>query len=116
MATVTKGLLSESTQGRGILITNTGSPGTLIHTAHATAMDEIWLYLAHSSAGGGSNISIEFGGVSVTDLIFKDSLEASGGQPQLFIPGLILSGGLEVRAYAATGNRDAVVGYINRIT
>lgn len=115
MATVTKGLLSESTQGKGILITATGSPGVLIHTAHATAIDEIWIYTAYGILFE-DEIRIQFGGTSTTDLIFKDGSADQTGSPQLIIPGLILSGGLEVRAYAGTGNEAVIVGYINRIT
>ena len=46
MATFSKITLSGSTDGRGIRIANTATPGTTIHTAStvATTYDEIWLY------------------------------------------------------------------------
>jgi hypothetical protein len=46
MAIFTKQILSGSTDGRGIKVTQTASSGTVIHTGSSTAstIDEIWLY------------------------------------------------------------------------
>ena len=44
MATYTKLKLSGSTDGKGIKVTQTATPGDIIHTAHVSALDEIWLY------------------------------------------------------------------------
>jgi len=45
---ITKVVLSGSTDGKPIVITATESPGNLIHTASATEIDEIWIYLSNS--------------------------------------------------------------------
>ena len=41
MATFTKLKLSGSTDGKAIKVVQTATAGTTIHTAHATALDEI---------------------------------------------------------------------------
>jgi hypothetical protein len=51
MATYTKLPLSGSTDGTGIKLTQTSSSTDCetIHTAHATALDEIWIYAVNTS-------------------------------------------------------------------
>jgi hypothetical protein len=46
MATFSKRILESSTDGKGIKVAQTASPGTLIHTGSTTttAFDEVWLY------------------------------------------------------------------------
>ena len=48
MATYSKAHFSQSTNGRGILVAATSTPGTLIHTAVAgtSDIDEVWIYAA----------------------------------------------------------------------
>ena len=63
MATFSKLKLSGSTNGRGIAVTATATLGTTIHTAHATALDEIWLYAANIDSTA-RILTVEFGGVA----------------------------------------------------
>ena len=51
MAVYTKELLSGCTNGRMIKVVATSTAGTLIHTSHATAVDEIWLWAVNSTTG-----------------------------------------------------------------
>ena len=114
MATFTKVLLSGSTNGRQIKIAATASSGTLIHTAHATALDEIWLYAVNDTATD-RLLTIQWGGTTTTDDDIEYTVKAQNGL-YLIVPGLILTGGTVVRAFcAAAANAIQVSGYVNRI-
>jgi len=114
MAIYSKELLSGSTNGRPILVTGTGTGSSvLIHQAHVTATEEIWIY-ASIPLGVDDNLTLEFGGTtSPDDLIVMQILSQQG----LFvvIPGLILRRPGIVRAWAGTANQINVCGFVNRI-
>ena len=114
MATYSKQLLSGSTNGRSIAVAATATPGTLIHTATSTAgaLDEIWLY-ADNNTTSAVKLTLEFGGTSTADQIEITIAGESG--LVLITPGLILNGGVVVRAFAATASALSIVGYVNRI-
>lgn len=111
--TISRQLLSGSTNGRGVKVAATATPGTLIHTAHATSLDEVWLWCVNSSASA-VKLTVQFGGTTDPD----DSIEV-GIDPEsglfLIVPGLVLSNSEVVRAFAATANVLAVHGYVNRL-
>jgi len=118
MATFTKVKLSGSTNGRGIAVAATATLGTTIHAAHATALDELWLYAAniHSSA---VTLTVEFGGVSVTKDIIQQSIAATPSGLVLVCAGLVIQGNATakvVRAFAGTASKIEIFGFVNRIT
>jgi len=114
MATFTKEFLSGSTSGAAIDVAATATPGTLIHTAHATATDEVWIY-AFNTAAAKRTLTIEFGGTAGKDLITCE-LAATGCGAVLMVPGNILTGSLVVRAFASAANDVSILGWVNRIT
>ena len=114
MATFSKELLSGSTSGKGVLVAATATAGTTIHTADATALDEIWLYAVNSSATS-VKLTLEWGEVTAPDGNIEVTIAPESGIV-LVSAGLLLTGGLLVRAFAATGNVIIVHGYVNRIT
>ena len=115
MPTFSKIPPSGSTNGKGILVVATGTPGTLIHTAVSgtSSFDEIWLYCQNTSASAVA-LDIEYGGTSVQDLIELTISPKSG--LILIIPGLFLNNAQVVRAFAATTNVLSIHGYVNRVT
>jgi hypothetical protein len=114
MATYSKTTLSGSTNGRQIKVVATASSGTLIHTAHATALDEIWLYAVNDTATD-RLLTIQWGGTTATDDDIEFTVKAQNGL-YLIVPGLILTGGTVVRAFcAAAANAIQISGYVNRI-
>jgi hypothetical protein len=114
MATFSKTLLSGSTNGRQIKVVATASSGTLIHTAHATALDEIWLYAVNDTATD-RLLTIQWGGTTATDDDIEFTVRAQNGL-YLIVPGLLLTGGTVVRAFcAAAANAIQISGYVNRI-
>lgn len=114
MATFTKVKLSGSTDGKSVKVVATASSGTTIHTADASALDEVWLY-AYNSDSVARLLTIQWGGTSTPDDDIKVSLPSQSGLT-LVVPGLILTNSSVVRAYAAAANVVTVQGFVNRIT
>jgi hypothetical protein len=118
MSVISKEFLSGSTNGKQIKIAATATPGTLIHAAHATAKDEIWLFADNDSATTDYDLTIEYGGVTDIDNTIKIKVPKRGtaGQdmPLCVLPGFVLSGGLNVRAFCNVANKVKLSGYVNR--
>ena len=118
MAVVKKRKLSGSTDGKGIKVAASSTPGTTIHTAvagtTAGTFDEIWLYAFNSDASP-VTLTIEFGGTTDPDNVIEVTLEAQSGL-QLIIPGLILQNEAVVRAFASSANVVTLSGWVNTIT
>lgn len=114
MATYTKLKLSGSTDGKGIKITQTATAGDTIHTAHATALDEIWLYAANSQLAA-VKLTLEWGEATEPDGNIEVTIPGESGL-FLVVPGLLLTNSLVVKAFAAVANVVMLHGYVNRIT
>ena len=113
MAVFSKIELSAGTDGLAVLVAATATVGTTIHTAHASALDEVWLW-AHCYDTTARKLTIEFGGVAGKDT-FEFTVPAEDGLYQV-IPGLIITNSKLVTAFAATATSIGLVGYVNRIT
>lgn len=106
--------LSGSTDGKQIKVVATATAGTTIHTAHATALDEIWLWAVNSDTTA-RKLTIEWGEATAPDGNVEVTVPAESGY-LLVIPGMILTNSLVVKAFAATTNVILINGYCNRIT
>ena len=113
MATYSKVKLSGASDGLNNKIAATSSAGDTVHTAHATALDEVWLYACNTSASD-VKFSIEWGATSDDERLTEVTIEAEAGWV-LVIPGMLLTNSLVVKAFAATTNVINVNGYVNRI-
>lgn len=114
MATFAKQKLSGSTDGKMVKVVATATPGTTIHTAHATSLDEIWLWAVNSDTTD-RKLTIEYGGATSPDCLIEVTIPAESGLV-LVAPGLILTNSLVVTAFCATANVVMLGGYVNRIT
>lgn len=114
MSIYSKVKLTGSTDGRAIKVAATSSPGTTIHTADASALDEVWLYVYNSSASSVA-LTLQFGGTSTPDDDIKATIPGQQGLI-LVVPGLLLTNGVVVKAYAATTNVLTILGFANRIS
>ena len=112
--TISRQLLSGSTNGRGVKVAATATPGTTIHTAHATSLDEVWLWCVNTDSST-RKLTVEFGGTTSPDDLIEVSIPSESGLV-LVSPGLTVTGGVVVRAFAATANVLVVMGHVNRIT
>jgi len=108
--------LSASTDGRGIPVAATASPGTLVHTAltnlAANEWDEVWLRAVNTSAAA-VKLTIEWGGTTAPDDQVEITIPPEGGFTEV-IPGHVLNNAREVRAFAATANVIVLHGFVNR--
>lgn len=108
--------LSGSTDGRGIKIAATVTPGTLLHTALASLAadewDEIWLRATNTSAAA-VKLTVEWGGTTAPDDQIEITIPPEAGFTEV-VPGHVLQNGAIVRAFAATANVVIVHGFVNR--
>lgn len=114
MATITKQFLSGSTDGRGIKVAATSTPGTTIHTADSSATDELWLWAVNSDTTD-RKLTIELGGVTDPDDLIEFTVSAEDGL-YLVVPGLVLTNSLVAKAFAASADKIVIFGYVNRIS
>lgn len=116
MAQYTKLKLSGSTNGRGIKIAATATPGTLLHTAVSGLVDqdEVWLYATNNNAANLA-LTLEMGGVTNPDDLVQFTVPFKNGL-YLVIPGFVFNNGVVIRAFAQTANLISVHGWVNRIT
>lgn len=116
MATLTKRILSGSTNGKGILVVATATLGTTIHTAvtGTTDMDEIYLYAVNSDTTN-RKLTIEWGEAVAPNGNIEYTVPAESGL-YLVAPGLLLNNALVVTAFCATANVVVIHGWVNRIT
>jgi len=114
MATFTKLKLSGSTDGKGIKVVQTSTAGDTIHTAHATDLDEIWIYAVNSQAAA-VKLTLEWGQADAPDGNIEVTIPGESG---LFLvaPGLLLTNSLVVKAFAGTASVVIIHGFVNRIT
>lgn len=113
--TVTKTLLSGSTQGKGIKITTTSTAGNTIHTAVSgtSSLDEIWLY-AYNGHTENVILTIEWGEATVPDGNIVLSIPNKRGR-YMVIDGRLLQNSLVIRAFASVANVIVIDGFVNAI-
>lgn len=111
--TITKQKLSGSTDGKAVKVAATATLGTTVHTAHATALDEVWIYAVNTSATA-VKLTVEWGTGTAADGNIEQTIQPEAGLV-LVIPGLILTNSLVVTAFAATTNVILLTGFVNRI-
>jgi len=114
MATFTKRKLESSTNGLSILVVGTTTAdASTIHTAHATAQDEVYLYCVNTHTAA-VVLTIEFGGTAAKDLI-KQTIAVAPSGMVLVVPGFPLTGSVVVKAFCPTTNVVGIYGFVNRI-
>ena len=116
MTTAVKRDFSALDHGAGIEITQTGTPGDLIHTAvagtTAGTFDEIWIW-AQNNHTAAVVLTIEFSSHDHAQNIISTIPSKSG--LVLVVPGLILQDTLDINAFAATANVVTLFGFVNVI-
>jgi hypothetical protein len=120
MATYSKAILSQSSNGRPIPVTSTGNNTTLIHTGpiSASQIDELWIYASNPTTLD-IMLNVLIGGTDFNNNIaFEGIIEAYAGNV-LVIPGLIVNGnnsaGVEIRANVSSVSGVNILGYVNQI-
>ena len=117
MPTMSKEILSASTNGLGILVNQTATNNAVtIHTATTggsnTDIDEIFIYASNPTSTQ-RLLTIFFGGTTtVQDEI---AVQVPAQTTMLVVPGLILRAGLVVKAKCADDASVTLHGFVNRI-
>lgn len=111
---ITKLKLSGSTDGKGIKVAATATAGTTLHTAHATNLDEVYVYLVNTSAAP-VKATIEWGETTAPDGNIEQTIAPEDGLV-LVIPGLLLTNSLVVRCFASVADVLVAHGYVHRIS
>ena len=108
-----KQLLSGSTNGIGIPInaTTSGSANT-IHTSHPTNLHECWVAFCNNSAND-VLVTLAIGGTCSTNLIPLTIPAGRGLVP--VINGLVYTGSVVIKAWAATTGAIVAYGFVNEI-
>jgi len=116
MSTFTPVLLSGSTNGKGILVAATATPGTTVHTAvtGTSNIDEIYVYAVNTSASA-VKLTLEWGEATAPNGNIEYTVPAEDGL-YLIAPGLKLQNSLIVKAFAGTTNVIVLHGWVNRYT
>lgn len=116
MASISKLLLSGSTNGKLVQITGTSTAGAnTIHTAVSgtTNLDEIHIFATNMS-GQDETLTLEYGGSGTGDQI-NFTIPGNVGLIEI-VPSFLLQDSLIIKAYASVGSVINVGGFVNRIT
>lgn len=108
--------LSASSDGRGIKVATTASPGTLIHTATESKAANEWdevVIRATNTSGSPVKLTLQWGGTTSPDDEIEITIPAESGFTEV-INGHLLQNAKEVRAFAATTNVVILHGFVNR--
>ena len=113
MSTYARISLSGSTDNQPIAITDTATLGEVIHSCHATSLDEIYLWACNVHATAVGSLTIEMG--QATSKFTYFDIPANTG---LFVvvPGIHMTNSQDVTVFADATGKFIVTGYVNRIT
>jgi len=116
MATFAKSKLSGSTDGKGILVVATATPGTAIHTAVTGTgddnFDELWLWAVNTDTSA-RKLTLELGGTTVG---FLDEVSLGPEEGLILVcPGIILQNAAAVAAFASVASVVNLHGFVNKI-
>lgn len=117
MATFNKAKLSGSTDGKGIKVAATATPGTAVHTAVAGTgddnFDELYLYAMNTDTVA-RKLTVEFGGAVAPDNLLEVTIDPEAGLVPV-VPGLPLQNAATVGAFAETANVIVLYGFVNKV-
>ena len=117
MATFTKAHLSGAADGLAVLVVQTATAGTTIHTAVSGTtvgvFDEIWIWAVNSSTSA-VKLTIEWGEATAPNGNVEVTIPPESGIQQV-IPGLILHNAKVVKAFASVANVVVLHGFVNSI-
>lgn len=114
MPIYTKRLLSASTDGLQIPVTETTSPGVTIHQAVSGTLsyDEVWLW-GYNNNDEPYQVTVQWGETGSTGAV-SQTLAAKSGYAQV-IPGMVLNNDKVISAHAGSAGGIAINGFVNRI-
>jgi hypothetical protein len=117
MATYSKEFLSGTpATGRVTPVVAVATPGTLIHTSHATAKDEIYIWVSNVTVAA-ATLTLEWGGTTDPGDHMTKALSIPANSPPIpIVTGVPMNNSLVVRAFSGTASALNISGFVNRIT
>ena len=118
MSVYKPGIASGCSNGRGIKVVQTGSPGTTIHTAVSgtdeNVVDEVYIY-AYNGHTDVVTLTLQLGGTTSPDDDCVVNLASKSGE-QMLIPGYRFNNSVVIKAYASVANVIVIRCIVNHIT
>ena len=112
MSTITPVIPSGLTDGQALLVAQTATAGDTFHTAHATALDEVWMWAMNKHTAT-VVLTVEYGGAGAGQNL---KVDLAPNEIALVLPGARLTNSKTVKAFAGTTNVIALFGNVNRYT
>lgn len=106
---------SASTNGRGVAVAATSTPGTTIHTATSAGFEEIYAWAVNRTAAA-VTLTIEFGGTSNSDHLVESYSIPAYSAPIPIAVGQRLGGGLAFAAFCSSANAINIFGYPDKVS
>ena len=108
-------VLSGSTDGMPIPVAATGTPGTLIHTAGGTGLDEVFIFVSNVTLAA-ATLTVEWGGTSDpgSHLVKAYSVAANSGPIPVAL-GQRVQNSKVIRAFSNTGSALNITGLVNQV-
>ena len=113
MATYSRVSLSGSTDNQPIPITDSATLGQVIHSCHATALDEIYLWACNVHATLNGDLTVEMGQATSK---FTYWIVPPNTGLFVIVPGIHMTNSQDVTIFADATGKFIVTGYVNRIT
>ena len=116
MATISKVILSGSTNGLPISVTgaNSGAAVDIHDVGSGTSnLDEVWLWATNVSTTTTARLVIEFGSADENQNIV---CMINPSETVAVVPGIPLCNSKEIEAFASVADLINIFGYVNRIT
>ena len=117
MPNYTARVLSGSTDGKVIAISQIVTPGTVIHTAlgGTAGFDEVYAWVSNVT-GSSVTVTVEWGGVGTANQMCLSVTLGANSPPTPLITGQRIQNGAVVAMFASVANAVNVTGYCNRIS
>lgn len=113
--TIDVALLSGSTSGKLIKVTATASPGTTVHTTHATRLHALKLFVVNKDVDAEERtVTVEWGGTTADDQ-FTVRVPAGAMVPLVPPFDVVLTGSSVIRVFADEANDIYVFGSAQEI-
>lgn len=110
--------LSGSTDGKGVKVAATATPGTTVHTATSGAgdIDLVTLYAVNNDADGETRtLTVEWGAATDPDNVFTLPIPCDVG-PVIVCERLAIMNSLVIKAFADEANDVVMYGRVERVT
>jgi hypothetical protein len=119
MPTLTKKLLSGSTNGKPIKVAASATPGTNIHTCAAGVgqIEFVTLYVDNDDASTDRTLTLEIGGTTDPDnllKVFVPKRGSDGDGRRCILKNQPLQNGLSIAAFCDSANKLKITGHVTQ--